>query len=136
MYTMKEACIQAGIAYETLRFYCKEGLVPNVARDQSNYRSFDERNISWIKSLQCLRQCGMGIDDMKRYMALCLQGVASIPERRQMLARQKAQLLLRASEIQESIDFIDGKQAFYDGVLAGEVAYTSNLIDVEARARA
>ena len=30
MYSMKEACIQTGMSYETLKFYCKEGLVPNV----------------------------------------------------------------------------------------------------------
>ena len=54
MYTTKEACEQVGISYETLKFYCKEGLVPNVKRDKNNYRIFDERNIAWLKGLQCL----------------------------------------------------------------------------------
>ncbi|MDL2318528.1 flavodoxin family protein [Eubacteriales bacterium OttesenSCG-928-A19] len=45
------------IIRERLRFYCKEGLVPNIRRDKSNYRDFDERNIKWIKSLTCLRRC-------------------------------------------------------------------------------
>ena len=26
MYSMKEACVQTGMSYETLKFYCKEGL--------------------------------------------------------------------------------------------------------------
>ena len=30
MYTTKEVCEVVGISYETLKFYCKEGLVPNV----------------------------------------------------------------------------------------------------------
>jgi DNA-binding transcriptional MerR regulator len=77
---MKEACQQVGISYETLRFYCKEGLVPNVKRDKNNYRNFDERDINWLKSLQCLKKCGMGIQDMKRYMNLCIYFFAlSIP---------------------------------------------------------
>lgn len=128
MCTMKEVCDQVGIPYETLRFYCKEGLVPGVKRNKSNYRDFDERNINWIKSLVCLRKCGMGIEDMKRYMNLCLGGAPTILERKALLAAQKEQLLRRAEEIQESIDFIDHKQAFYDGVMAGDIAYTSNLI--------
>lgn len=128
MCTMKEVCDQVGIPYETLRFYCKEGLVPDVKRNKSNYRDFDERNINWIKSLVCLRKCGMGIEDMKRYMNLCLGGAPTILERKALLAAQKEQLLRRAEEIQESIDFIDHKQAFYDGVMAGDIAYTSNLI--------
>ena len=67
MCTMKEACEEVGMTYETLKFYCKEGLVPNVKRDQNNYRDFDERNIAWLKSLQCLRNCGLSIKDMKIY---------------------------------------------------------------------
>ena len=50
MYSMKEACIQTGMSYETLKFYCKEGLVPNVKRDSHNYRVFDDRDIKWIQS--------------------------------------------------------------------------------------
>lgn len=131
MCTMKEACDQVGITYETLRFYCNEGLVPNVRRDKNNYRDFDERNIAWLKSLQCLKKCGMGIKDMKTYMNLCLQGVSSIPQRQAMLARNRELLQARIREIDESIEFIDGKQAFFEGVLAGEVAYKSNLLQVE-----
>lgn len=72
MATMKEVCDQVGVSYETLRFYCNEGLVPNIKRDKNNYRIFDE--------------------------------------------------------IHDSIEFIDGKQKFFDSVLAGETEYISNLI--------
>lgn len=127
MCTMKEACEQVGITYETLRFYCNEGLVPNVKRDKNNYRNFDERNIKWLKSLQCLKKCGMGIQDMKRYMDLCLEGVSSIPERKELLAARRELLLKQIDEIHESIDFIDNKQAYFDGVLSGAIEYSSNL---------
>lgn len=30
MYSMKETCKQVGMTYETLKFYCNEGLIPNV----------------------------------------------------------------------------------------------------------
>jgi len=128
---MKEACEQVGITYETLRFYCNEGLVPNVKRDKNNYRNFDERNIKWLKSLQCLKKCGMGVQDMKRYMELCLEGVSSIPERKELLAARKKLLLKQINEIHESIDYIDRKQAFFDGVLSGTIEYTSNLIPAD-----
>jgi len=128
---MKEACEQVGITYETLRFYCNEGLVPNVKRDKNNYRNFDERNIKWLKSLQCLKKCGMGVQDMKRYMELCLEGVSSIPERKELLAARKELLLKQINEIHESIDYIDRKQAFFDGVLSGTIEYTSNLIPAD-----
>lgn len=47
MFTMKQACEQTQLPYETLKFYCNQGLVPNVKRDKNNRRIFDERDISW-----------------------------------------------------------------------------------------
>lgn len=129
MYTTKEACEQVGISYETLKFYCKEGLVPNVKRDKNNYRNFDEKNIAWLKGLQCLRKCGMSIKDMKVYMNYCLEGPSTIPERKEMLNKSKNLLLKQVKEIYDSIHFIDDKQSFYDDVLTGKIEYTSNLID-------
>lgn len=131
MYTMKEACDKVGISYETLKFYCKEGLVPNVKRDKNNYRIFDEKNIAWLKGLQCLRKCGMSIKDMKQYMNYCLEGVSTIPERKEMLDKSKKYLLEQVEKLNESINFIDNKQMFYDDVLAGKINYTSNLIREE-----
>lgn len=74
MYSMKEVCALTNMTYENLKFYCNEGLVPNVKRDRRNYRLFDEHDIKWIQSLGCLKNCGMSIAEMKEYLALCLKG--------------------------------------------------------------
>ena len=74
MYTMKQACELTGLSYETLKFYCRSELVPRVHRDARNHRVFDDHNIAWIRSLVCLRRCGLGIAEMKRCVALCLEG--------------------------------------------------------------
>lgn len=131
MYTMKQVCEALNITYEALRFYCDEGLVPNVKRDRNNYRKFDDRDLRWLKSLLCLKRCGMGIKDIKSYMYLCMQGFSSINDRKEILAVQKNKLLEQMEQIQSNIDFIDEKQQYFDEVLAGNIAYTSNLIDVK-----
>lgn len=132
MYTMKQVCDQLGMTYETLRFYCDESLIPNIKRDKNNYRNFDERNIAWIEGLQCLRKCGMSIKDMKQYMQYCLEGPSSILDRKEMLDDQKRILQSKMVEIQESIDFIDKKQMYFDNVLSGDIEYSSNIIDYKA----
>lgn len=129
MYSMKQVCEMTGLSYETLRFYCNEGLIPNVRRASNNYRQFDDRDVAWLRGLLLLRKCGMGLADMKAYMNLCLQGKRSIPERQQMLTRQEALLRDRMAELQACMDFIRNKQRYYRQVLDGEVPYTSNLID-------
>ena len=131
MYSMKEACEKTGLSYETLKFYCNQGLVPGVKRDERNRRVFSEQNIAWIISLNCLKNCNMGIREMQEYLALCLEGVSSIPERKEILARKRENLEQERKRIQDSIDYIDWKQNFYDEVLAGKHPYFSNLITEE-----
>ena len=129
MYTMKKVCRETDMTYEALKFYCNEGLVPNVKRDTNNHRVFDDRDVAWIKSLTCLKHCGMSIQEMKVYIELCLQGEKTIPERKVILARKREDLLKKMAELQASIDYIDWKQGFYDDVLSGKIEYYSNLIN-------
>lgn len=131
MYSMKETCEKVGMNYETLKYYCNEGLVPNVKRNENNYRVFDDNNIAWINSLSCLKNCGMSIEEMKEYLALCLKGESTIPERKIILDRKKEQLENKMKNLQKSLDYIDWKQNFYDDVLSGKIKYYSNLINVE-----
>lgn len=131
LYTMMQACQNTNMTYQALKFYCNEGLVPNVKRDKNNRRVFDDRDIAWINSLVCLKKCGMSIQEMKEYLSLCLQGESTIPQRKVMLAQKQEALRASIQELQESVAYIDWKQNFYDEVLAGKRPYESNLIPTE-----
>lgn len=131
MYTMKEACKKVDMPYETLKFYCNEGLVPNLKRDKNNYRLFDDHDIDWIISLSCLKKCGMSIKEMREYLALCLDGQSTIPQRKKLLEIKREKLIKQIAELNASIDYIDWKQQFYDDVLSGKTKYYSNLIKIE-----
>lgn len=131
MYTMMEACRETGLTYQALKFYCNEGLIPNVHRDKNNRRYFDDATVKWIKDLNCLKKCGMSIEEMKEYLELCLQGPKSIAVRQQILARKQEALKQQLDKIKESMDYIDWKQNFYNEVLSGKRPYISNLIKVE-----
>lgn len=86
LHTMMQACKETNMTYQSLKFYCNQGLVPNVKRDKNNRRVFDDRDIAWISSLICLKKCGMSIQEMKEYLSLCLMGESTIPQRKEMLA--------------------------------------------------
>ena len=100
----------------------------NVKRDSNNRRIFDEHDVKWIKDLVCLKKCGMSIQEMKEYLALCLQGESTIMKRKEMLSRKQEMLRESIRELENSIDYIDWKQNFYDEVLSGKRPYVSNLI--------
>lgn len=135
MYSMKETCQKVGMSYQTLKYYCNEGLIPNVKRDKNNYRVFDDNNIGWIKSLTCLKKCGMSISEIKQYLELCLNGKSTIPKRKDLLNIKRKKLVEELNQIQESIDYIDWKQGFYDDVLSNKIEYFSYLINTENQSK-
>lgn len=131
LYTMMQVCKETNMTYQTLKFYCNEGLVPNVKRDKNNRRVFDERDVAWISSLTCLKKCGTSIQEMKEYLALCLQGESTIPQRKEMLARKQDALRETIKELEGSVAYIDWKQNFYDEILSGKRPYESNVSCLE-----
>ena len=128
MYTMMQVCRELDMTYQTLKYYCNEGLIPNVKRDGNNRRVFDEKDVKWIKDLTCLKKCGMSILEMKEYLEFCLQGESTIMQRKEMLAKKCEMLLGSIKELEASVDYIGWKQNFYDEVLSGARPYVSNLI--------
>ncbi len=128
IYTMMQVCKEANLTYQTLKFYCNQGLIPHVKRDKNNRRIFDEKDLKWIKDLVCLKECGMSIQEMKSYLELCLQGQSTIPQRKEMLKKKQEALRSSIRELEDSVAYIDWKQNFYDEVLAGKRPYVSNLI--------
>lgn len=131
IYSMKQVCEKTGLTYDTLKFYCNEGLVPNVKRNKNNYRIFSTKDIAWINSLSCLKNCGMSISEMKEYLDLCLKGEKTIAERKKILDNKLKELEHKINEIQESINYIHWKQQFYDNILSGKTKYYSNLTPTE-----
>lgn len=131
MYTMMQVCRETDMTYQALKYYCNEGLIPNVKRDENNRRVFDERDVKWIKDLVCLKKCGMSIQEMKEYLDLCLQGASTIPQRKEMLTKKQEALRSSIQELEASVAYINWKQEFYDEVLSGKRPYVSNLIRVD-----
>lgn len=127
MYSMKQACQKTGLTYDTLKFYCNEGLVPNVKRAANNYRIFDDDDLAWINSLSCLKNCGMSIQEMKDFLELCLAGESTIPKRMEILNDKLVAIQSEIKRLRGSIDYIKRKQNFYQNVLDGKEPYRSNL---------
>lgn len=130
MYSMKECCVQTGLNYDTLKYYCNQGLVPNVKRDKNNnYRVFDDNDIEWIKSLMCLKKCNFTMSEMKKYIELCLKGKESLQERKQMLIEHKKQIENEIASLNETLNFINWKTDLYNKFISGEKEYYSYLIN-------
>lgn len=112
MYTMMQVCRETDMTYQALKYYCNEGLVPNVKRDKNNRRVFDEADVKWIKDLICLKKCGMSIQEMKEYLDLCLQGQSTIPRRKELLAKSRMPCALRFRNWRTVCTILTGNRIF------------------------
>ena len=57
-----------------------------------------------------------------------VQGDSTIQKRKEILAVKRESLLEKLEEIQQSIDYIDWKQGFYDDILNGKIILTDTDI--------
>ena len=73
-YTIKDVAKIFGLSIYTIRFYDKEGLLPFVSRNKSGNRVFTESDVNLIKTICCLKNTGMQIKDIKKYIDFCMEG--------------------------------------------------------------
>jgi MerR family transcriptional regulator, aldehyde-responsive regulator len=117
MYTMKQAAEKMNLSVHTLRFYANEGLFPDITRDYNNNRQFSEKDLEWIKIVQCLRDTDMPVTEVKRYIALCKKGDGTIEERFHMLTAQKEKAEAELKEMKKRISLLGWKLNYYENCL-------------------
>jgi DNA-binding transcriptional MerR regulator len=106
-----------GISAYTLRYYDKEGLFPHVSRDENNVRLFSEKDLEWVHIVQCLRDTGMPLAEVKEYVQLCLVGDATIPERYQLIQNQVQKAQAELAAMAKRIDTLKIKVDYYNRLL-------------------
>ncbi len=80
-YTISEMARLLGVAPSTLRYYDKEGLLPPIERSAGGIRVFRDKDYEWLRIIECLKQTGMQLRDIRAYLQLTLQGDKTISER-------------------------------------------------------
>lgn len=125
-YTVKEIADKIGMTEHTIRFYTDKGLLP-CSRDKNNRRVFDDESINWLKGIQCLRNCGVSIEDIKVYSDLCLlDSPEALQKRYQFMKEQRELAYQRLREAQELAAYMDTKVQHYEDILAGKLSDDTN----------
>lgn len=116
-FKIKQVAERFGISAHTLRFYDDEGLFPEMLRDEHGNRVFREENLEWIYLVLCLRNTGMPVAEIKRYIDLSTQGNGTARERYQMLLDQREKAEAEMREMQNRIHALGKKIAYYENLL-------------------
>lgn len=134
-YTIDEAAARMGISKHTLRYYEREGLLPEIAKAANGHRRYTEDDLGWVKFLQLLRGTGMPIREMKSFVALTWAGDHTIAERVEVLERYRIALRERMEADREHLKFLNHKIDYYTGVLAIQGATPEELAGLPDAAR-
>lgn len=116
-YRIASVSAKTGLSTHTLRYYEKEGLLPFVGRTASGVRDFSEQDLEWIKVITCLKNTGMPIRDIRRFLICCKEGDSTLQERLDMFTRQKAAAEKKLAELQEHLHKIQYKIWYYTTAL-------------------
>ena len=64
-YKIKEVSKITNISQSKIRYYEKEGLLPEFKRDKNNIRVFSEKYIELLNLIRCLRNIGMSVKEIR-----------------------------------------------------------------------
>lgn len=117
-YSIGKAAEITGMSAFTLRYYEKEGLLPFVERTSSGTRCFKESDFEWLSLIQCLKNTGMSIKDIKEFVGWCMEGEETLEKRLAMFLAQKKEVEARMTEFQSYLGKLDWKIKFYENAIA------------------
>ncbi|SFM08922.1 DNA-binding transcriptional regulator, MerR family [Paenibacillus sp. 1_12] len=119
MFTIKEASEKLNCPAHTIRFYDKEGLLPNIRRDDKGNRLFDKKDLDWIRLMTCFRATGMSIAGIREIVELAMQGEETIAQRRAILVAHQSEIVKKQQVLNEAFEAVSQKLEVYNNIQNG-----------------
>lgn len=111
---ISEVSKKFNISEDTLRYYEKIGLLPRVKRNKNGIREYNEEDLKWIAFIKCMREAGISIEALTRYVKLFHEGEHTAEERKRILIEQRETLLGQLAKIQRALERLNHKIAVYE----------------------
>lgn len=117
-YTPAEASERSGFSIDTLRYYEREGILPEVRRTAGGHRVYTDDELGLLDFLKCLRETGMPVERLRRYGELCRRD-DTIPERIALLEQHAEHVERQLQEVLAQRARLSEKIAWYRSVDPG-----------------
>ena len=111
---IKQASETTGLSASNIRYYEKEGLIKNLARNEVGERIFTDAEIDWILFLKKLRDMDVPIAKMREYANLREQGNRTATARKKILEEHRKIMFEKIVLINEQIKLLDDKIIYYE----------------------
>lgn len=90
--TIKEVSETYDISADTLRYYERIGMIPEVTRTAGGIRDYQESDLGWVELVICMRKAGLPVEALIEYVKLYQEGDETFEARLQLLFGRKREV--------------------------------------------
>ena len=101
--SIKKVAEETGLTEYTLRYYEKEELLGSIRRDEAGRRVYDEKDMEIINTISCLKNTGMPIKEIRKFVKYTTMGDSTLEERRKMVLKQKKMVEEKIEELKKEL---------------------------------
>lgn len=112
--TIKEVCEKFDITPDTLRYYERVGVIPEVHRTKGGIRDFTDEDVAWVENAICMRSAGVPVEMLIEYVRLYQEGDGTFQARRDVLEEARQEVQKNIEKYQATLDRLNFKISRYD----------------------
>lgn len=130
-HSIGEISNMTGISISTLRYYDREGMFPDLERSSGGIRVFSDREVSALRVIECLKNTGMSIKDIKEFLEWCQEGDSSLGKRQALFHNRMKEVERQIEALKETMNLLKYKCWYYDTAVAAGTEEAVKCIAVE-----
>ena len=111
-YSIGQISKKFNLTISQIRYYDKEGLLPNLQR-VNGVRKFDDNDVETIFLIECLKKCGLQIKEIKQFIERTKMGDETIDLRLDFFKKQEQKVEKELSELNKVLDMVKYKCWYY-----------------------
>ena len=112
--TIKEVCEKYNLTPDTLRYYERVGVIPEVSRTAGGIRDYQETDLGWVENAVCMRDAGVPVEMLIEYVRLFQLGDDTIEARANLLKEAREQILEAKKKYDVALEKLDYKIGRYE----------------------
>ena len=112
--TIKEVCNRFNVSADTLRYYERVGVIPEVHRTAGGIRDYTDDDVKWVETATCFRSAGMPIELLSEYVRLFREGGHTIKARCELLKEARERMIAERRKFDEALAKMDYKIRVYE----------------------
>lgn len=112
--TIKEVCEKYDIKADTLRYYERVGVIPEVTRTSGGIRNYSEEDIKWVENAICMRSAGVPVEMIIEYVRLFQMGDETFEARCELLKSAREEVKAARKKYDDELKRLNYKIAKYE----------------------